>query len=350
MDRIQSNRRHWMAGIAALFCLVALALPTMALAQPLSHDFAKEGSRFRAVFKPAMETARQSVVQIFNEDKAVALGVIVSEDGLILTKGSEVQATTRVRLPDGSDAVPTLVGLDRGADLALLQIPAKGLIPVTWTDEKLPVGSWVASVGPGALPVGVGIVGVAQRDIAPQRGMLGIDLGVDDAAARRPMVMRVYPGSGADRAGFQEGDVIVSVAGRSVTDRDAFLDRLATYRPGESLSILVRRGEKDEQLHATLGSVESTLFSRQARQNMMAGPISVRSDGFQGVLQHDTFLDPRQCGGPLVDLDGEVVGINIARAGRVETYALPTRNVLPIIEKLRAEQEQQTAQVSAAER
>ena len=29
------------------------------------------------------------------------------------------------------------------------------------------------------------------------------------------------------------------------------------------------------------------------------------------------------CGGPLVDLSGKVIGINIARAGRTETYALP---------------------------
>ena len=53
------------------------------------------------------------------------------------------------------------------------------------------------------------------------------------------------------------------------------------------------------------------------------GPRNVRLSGFDQVIQHDTVLDPDQCGGPLLDLSGRVVGINIARAGRVVSYSLP---------------------------
>ena len=55
------------------------------------------------------------------------------------------------------------------------------------------------------------------------------------------------------------------------------------------------------------------------------GSISARSSGFTTIFMHDTVLMlPNQCGGPLVNLDGRAVGINIARAGRVSSYALPT--------------------------
>ena len=37
----------------------------------------------------------------------------------------------------------------------------------------------------------------------------------------------------------------------------------------------------------------------------------------------------------MVNLDGEVIGINIARAGRVASYALPTSYVLERIEHLK---------------
>jgi S1-C subfamily serine protease len=37
-----------------------------------------------------------------------------------------------------------------------------------------------------------------------------------------------------------------------------------------------------------------------------------------------------------VDLDGNVLGINIARAGRVETWALPPDVVKPLIADLKA--------------
>jgi S1-C subfamily serine protease len=53
------------------------------------------------------------------------------------------------------------------------------------------------------------------------------------------------------------------------------------------------------------------------------GEISSRSTGFQNVLQHDSVIAPHQCGGPIVDVYGNAVGLNIARAGRVCSYAIP---------------------------
>src|SRR5690606_15227199 len=64
--------------------------------------------------------------------------------------------------------------------------------------------------------------------------------------------------------------------------------------------------------------------------------LSFRRTGFESVLQHDTFLLPEHCGGPLCDLDGHVVGINIARAERIASYALPAAAILPWIDELKS--------------
>ena len=58
--------------------------------------------------------------------------------------------------------------------------------------------------------------------------------------------------------------------------------------------------------------------------NSLGVGVSKRSDDFPAVIQHDTVLRPVDCGGPVVDLSGKVVGVNIAHAGRTETYCLPT--------------------------
>jgi serine protease Do len=71
-------------------------------------------------------------------------------------------------------------------------------------------------------------------------------------------------------------------------------------------------------------------------QNSLGGPLSRRRAGFPLVLQHDTVLNPKECGGPLLNIDGEVVGVNIARAGRVETYALPASVVKPLLDDLKS--------------
>jgi len=57
--------------------------------------------------------------------------------------------------------------------------------------------------------------------------------------------------------------------------------------------------------------------------NRFGSELSRRAEGFQMAIQHDTVLQSWQCGGPLLNLDGKAVGMNIARAGRVASYALP---------------------------
>ena len=52
-------------------------------------------------------------------------------------------------------------------------------------------------------------------------------------------------------------------------------------------------------------------------------------------FQHDSMLSRSTCGGPIVDLSGKAIGINIARAGRVSSLALTSKVVLPILEKLK---------------
>src|SRR5262249_53128260 len=59
--------------------------------------------------------------------------------------------------------------------------------------------------------------------------------------------------------------------------------------------------------------------------------LSGRRRGFPTVLQHDTVLRPSDCGGPLVGLDGNVIGVNIARAGRTARYAIPAEDVGAVV-------------------
>ena len=68
---------------------------------------------------------------------------------------------------------------------------------------------------------------------------------------------------------------------------------------------------------------------------MFDGARSQRRDGFPKVVQHDSVLQPTLCGGPVIDISGKVVGINIARADRIATYAVPSEAVQAVIEKLK---------------
>ena len=63
------------------------------------------------------------------------------------------------------------------------------------------------------------------------------------------------------------------------------------------------------------------------RMNGMGSTVSNRKDDFSSVMQTDLPLQANQCGGPVTDLDGNIVGIVIARSGRIETMVIPSETI-----------------------
>ena len=61
------------------------------------------------------------------------------------------------------------------------------------------------------------------------------------------------------------------------------------------------------------------------------GPYSKRRFGFGLTLVHDSVLNPENCGGPLVGLQGELLGVNIARSMRVASLAIGSDDVLKFV-------------------
>jgi serine protease Do len=105
--------------------------------------------------------------------------------------------------------------------------------------------------------------------------------------------------------------------------------KLGVQRAQETFDAQVR-------MMAPTSGLLSPGFYYQQRLDRLAGEVSQRAEGFEQAIEHDTVLQPWLCGGPLVNLDGKAVGINIARASRVTTYALPPRLARQILEELRA--------------
>jgi serine protease Do len=227
----------------------------------------------------------------------------------------------------------------------LLKVEARGLRPIVWRDSKeAVVGSWLATPGPGAEPVAVGVVSVATRKpalgdmppvvpLAPDSGFLGVGLADATSGARIGTVM---PGGAAAKAGVKVDDVVVAVAGKRVPSAAALISRIQRYKVGDVVVLKVKRGDKHLELKAKLERRPRELFPRADIQNQMGSKLSERRGGFPVILQHDTVIKPTDCGGPLVGLDGRAVGINIARAGRTESYAIPSEAVRALLPELKS--------------
>jgi len=295
-----------------------------------------DGPHVRAAFREVVKDASRSVVAVRCDKKQLALGGIVGADGWILTKATPLCANMKVQLADGRELPAEVVSQNPEYDLALLRIDAQNLPALDLATAEAPgVGAWLATVGTLKDPVAVGVVSVGVRAIPPQAGILGVLL---DSVGNRPVVESVLPNSGAAKAGVKMGDRISKVNGDETRTRERLINLVRKHNPGDQVELTIERENATLTLKATLsGNFPGIPMGRSEFQNSLGGNLSVRRFGFPKALQHDTVLRPEDCGGPVVDLDGRVMGFNIARAGRTESYAIPTAAVREVVTKLMAQ-------------
>ena len=285
-------------------------------------------------FNEAIGDSYKCTVQLMHDGDQCALGTIVDSSGWIVSKASELQNRTSLKclLNDDREIEAKVVGTDVEMDVALLKISASNLTAVQW-DLAIPEqGRWLATTDlRSSVPTAIGVVSAGPTRIPNQRAVLGVLLD-EDAGKKGAVVSQVLNGSGAHDAGIRERDYILSVDGKSVDSRDQFLNLLKGGKGGQYLTLKINRDENMIEKQVRLMDLSTELLDETEME--VNGPISARSTGFGRIFMHDTVILPNQCGGPLVNLDGKVVGINIARAGRVSTYALPADTIMPIIKRL----------------
>jgi serine protease Do len=317
-------------GIAVAGLLVVWLVASVIAAAGERNTYAVRNAFREAIGQPA-----RSTVQILCDGRRAALGVIVDAQGYILTKASELHGTVVCLLYDGRRLPAKTVGFSDLHDLALLKIDVRDLPAIQWSDgQDPPVGSWLATSGLEPVPVSVGVVSVEPRTIEKSVAALGA---IIEEGEEAPRVHLVVPESGADRAGIKADDVITHFNGKRVDNRESLIQTIREHRPGDKVRLRVLRDKKEFAVDAVLMDLaELHGADPNGFPEDIGGRLSTRRTGFPLVFQHDTVLQPNQCGGPVVDLDGKTVGINIARASRVASYAIPSRVAKEVAQELRS--------------
>ena len=277
------------------------------------------------------------------EARAGGSGVIISEDGYIVTNNHVVENSNKLRvtLVDGRAFDAKVIGTDPDTDVALIKIEASGLptLPFGSSDE-LRLGEWVLAIGYpmqlqstitagivsakartlGATANGYGIESYIQTDAAVnpgnsggalvntrgelvgintiiktstgsyvgysfavpetivrkvvmdlkesgvvQRAVLGISFRAIDQQFLDDMgettgittlggmyVASVTEGGAASEAGIRKGDIILSLDGVEVNESAIFLEQMSKHRPGDKITLNVRRGEKQIDIDVVL--------------------------------------------------------------------------------------------------
>jgi serine protease Do len=325
---------------ALLVCLLLVPAPAAAQFKDPSAPFTRSNPAFLKAFREVIAKPSESTVRVLSDGKDTALGVIVGPDGWVLTKANDLKGEPTVKLRDGRVFDARWVGAHMEHDLALLKIEAAGLKPIEFTDSKeVAVGSWVACASVSDDPAAIGVVSVATRKVSlkgalsfppldlSKTGYLGISLEQGEGHPRISQVMGETP---AAKAGLKENDLVIELNGARMTDPDQLVREIGKHKPGDVVALKVRRGDVELDLKATLARRPPGML-RGDMQNRMGSELSSRRGGYPTFFQHDSVVKPQDCGGPIVDLEGRVIGINICRAGRTESWAVPSEVIQPLL-------------------
>lgn len=349
------RRARLLAPLALLSwcCLARCAAAQDSAERPpgLPRDRFKSGSETLRAFAPIAAATRHSVVKLDVDGNTVALGAVIDARGLALTKASEIKpGRLTCWIAGGKEVAAEVLAVDEESDVALVKVHATGLKPVQWAVGEVVVGQWAITPGIEPTPQAVGIISVPPRKILHKRALIGVQLDFNASTAR---IAQLMPGFGAEKAGLKPGDVILAVNDTPVNSREELTATLRNYREGQTVKLRVQRDQEafDAHVQMTAPRVETTGrgLDRQERMNRFGSELSERAEGFELALQHDTVLHAWQCGGPLVNLDGKAIGLNIARAGRVATYALPAMLVRQIADTLKVRAKASKEQIETSQ-
>jgi serine protease Do len=298
----------------------------------------RSGQDVLDAFAPISAQTRNSIVELNVKEDTVALGAVVDTNGLVLTKASELKSgKLTCWLASGQEVEAQLLAVDDDDDVALVRVKAEGLKPIQWAKKPVVEGQWAITPGLADTPQAVGIISTRPHRIRPQRALIGVWFEPEDI---RPTVRLLSRGFGAERAGIKPGDIVIAVDGTSVTSKEQVIEILREFRDGQTVRLRFQRAEQEMEASIELmtpkaGQEGSDLDANES-ETRLSGDVSLRSEGFEQAIEHDTVLEPWQCGGPLVNLDGQAIGLNIARASRFATYALPASLAQQILARLKA--------------
>ena len=329
-----------------VYLIIALGLPHALRAQddiPLllpeeRQAVDAQADEFNEAIKPAIATAAKSTVRVWSGSRRLAYGTVVGDGRKILTKWSEVaraRGNLRVDVGDESRAVK-LAGVYQDEDLVLLEIEGKPLTPVSWSFEAPKLGGFLAAPQPDGRLAAFGVVSVLSRNLRDtDLAYLGV-IGEPGFTGQGVKIKDVDAKSGAHAAGLRPGNMILKVGERPISGLLELKNALTGVAPGTKISLLIEANGGEQKIEVTLGNrpqLPQYANGRLEQMERMGGPVSQVRDSFTHVIQTDMRPKPNQVGGPVVDLQGRVMGITMARADRTRSFVMPSAAVVDLLKK-----------------
>lgn len=293
---------------------------------PLPVEHRTQGAAQSAVVRHLGETLRGDVIEIVNGGVPVGLATVVDDGGHAVAKATILPPQPKCRLSDGSIVAVDVMGADKAFDLAVLRLPEKAHRPVAWTSRIAPVAPGTVTVAVGAHGgiLSLGIVSAGPRRLS-QANHPVYDLPLRVKAAAPGLSGHVSQAGAfvldsiddlAAAAGLKPADRLISIAGHRIAAQADVPEAVRNRASGDLVEVVFVSGAE------TL----TTRLPLRADAGVWGGTF--RSDHFPVALEYSPAVLIDQCGGPLVDLDGKLIGLTVGSPAVHAGWGIPVTEVL----------------------
>lgn len=310
----------------------------------LDRDLYRDGQHVQRLLHEVASEASSATVIIYDDDEQIAQGVIVRSDGYVITKLSEAEKSTKLKVGLYSGRVfgAVLLAKDEPTDLALLKVDARELPVIRFSSTTIVPGQFVMTLrkdGPllGSLSVTrvnqqpflrravIGAYGkIVQGEPLTKLGYVS-GLLVTELDGRAP----------AHRLGLKLGDVMVQIGDHKIEDMDQYLRFVESLIPNTTIKVRYLRDDELHELDLRVGvNFRRTKWSKSSAAQRLRGPHNERDSDFGWVIQHDNTVEGLDAGSPLIATNGKVIGFLIAKSDRVRAFSLFPMDTQKAVEKM----------------
>lgn len=280
----------------------------------------------------------EGVVKIYSLKDSILGTVFQLKNGrqVIVSKSSEVGDSAFINL-GGQSVLLEILKRDRSTDLVALSIShllsqpliAKSLKPLAAGGSELK-GRFLYTLLPDGITKN-SVAGLIINELPNRFSSGGFNAGLQEQNGC-PTITQTDSGGVAEKAGLKKGDCVLRINQVPVKGAKGFNTEMMKYYPGDTVLFSIRREQDTMDFALTL--VPRILREPPHPMNRFEGGKSLRRDGFQHVILHDARVRSYECGSPLYDTAGKLVGINIARFSHTTTIALTIQQLLAFIDAI----------------
>ncbi|MCP4099085.1 MAG: PDZ domain-containing protein [Planctomycetaceae bacterium] len=293
---------------------------------------------FSKVFKSLeakLDNAQVVIKSRLDEQSQTVWGTRIFRKGRgnLISKSTLVGTEPRVQLGNGSSLAAEVVARDPKNDLVLLQVDFRDVGGIDLSRIKGDLAEQPGRLllmpdaeGDGSISTWGSNFFAVPRTRA-SGGYLGVVIGSRD----NKVVFEEVQDGAAKKAGLEAGDVVLKLDDKSVRQRNDVFRFLSNQDVNNRIDVTVRRDGEEITKQVILGK-RPAKKSRHIADDFDGGK-SVRRDGFSRVVSHDADLRPEQCGGPVFDIDGNFLGVNISRFSRTRAYVIPRTVIKEFIDQ-----------------